>query len=54
MGMLVPVGRGQGAGNINGWNIPSFMVRLVKGDLFTAKFWTNLGLQPPAEAVVHQ
>jgi len=47
-GMLVPVGAKKGVGSMNGYNVPAFVVVMLKsGDLFTNKFWRGLGLEPP-------
>ena len=46
--MLVPVGAKKGVGSMNGYNVPAFVVVMLKsGDLFTNKFWRGLGLEPP-------
>ena len=48
-GMLLTIGVTQGAGVINGWNFPSFVVGLMKGrGLFTSKFWSLMGQRMPA------
>jgi hypothetical protein len=40
----------QGAGVINGWHLPGFAVVMGKSaDLFTATFWTMVGLQRPPQ-----
>lgn len=48
-GMLVTIGSYAGAGIINGWNFPSFVVGLVKGrSLFTSKYWHMMGQTVPS------
>jgi len=47
-GMLVTVGSSAGAGMMNGWNFPSFIVGMAKGKtLFTSKFWDMMGQPMP-------
>ena len=47
-GMLVPIGSKTGAGYINGFHPAGFIVRLLKSqDLFTPKYWGDLGLKMP-------
>jgi len=47
-GMMVNVGSKNGAGQVNGFNLPQFAVVMVKaGDLFTKQFWEHFGLTPP-------
>ena len=46
--MLVTVGSSAGAGMMNGWNFPSFIVGMAKGKtLFTSKFWDMMGQPMP-------
>jgi len=46
-GMLITVGSRAGAGSINGWYIPQFLVVWYKSDLVTKHVWGDLGLEPP-------
>jgi len=46
-GMLITVGSRAGAGSINGWYIPQFLVVWYKSDLVTKHVWEDLGLEPP-------
>jgi len=49
VGMIVPFGAKAGLGSINGWNLPSFLcVKLKSADLFSSKYWSDVGLQMPA------
>lgn len=46
VGMIVPFGARAGLGSVNGWNLPSFLcVRLKSADLFSSKYWADLGLK---------
>lgn len=46
VGMIVPFGAFAGAGSMNGWALPNFAcVKLKSADLFTAQFWTTMGLK---------
>ncbi len=39
-GMIITVGKDAGVGNINGWNLPSFVCKYLKSkDLFTSRYW---------------
>jgi len=47
-GALVPIGPYGGAGVINGWNLPAFIVSLGKGrSLFTSRYWGIMGQKQP-------
>ena len=45
VGMIVPFGPTAGAGSMNGWALPNFACVKLKGDLFSAQFWTTMGLK---------
>ena len=46
--MVVSFGSHGGAGNFNGWNLPSFAVGLLKSKtLFTSKYWKMMGQEMP-------
>ncbi len=48
-GMLVPIGSKTGVGYINGFHPLGFMVRQLKSeDLFTKRYWGDLGVKMPA------
>ncbi len=47
--MLATFGRGEGVGVMNGWSVPSFMVRFYKArSLFTSKYWADMGQTMPS------
>ena len=49
-GMLLSVGARHGAGVVNGWHFPSFMVGLVKGrTLFSSKYWGTMRQKVPSK-----
>ena len=48
-GILVTIGRTGGAGILFGWNIPSFIVGLIKSrSLFTSKYWDLMDQKIPS------
>ena len=48
-GILVTIGRTGGAGILFGWNIPSFIVGLIKSrSLFTSKYWDLMNQKIPS------
>jgi len=47
--MIVTIGRGHGAGVIQGWHLPSCVVGVAKGkDLFTKQFWDTMNQKRPS------
>ena len=48
-GILVTIGRTGGTGILFGWNIPSFIVGLIKSrSLFTSKYWDLMDQKIPS------
>ena len=48
-GILVTIGRTGGAGILFGWNVPSFIVGLIKSrSLFTSKYWDLMDQKIPS------
>ena len=45
-GLIIPFGAYAGAGTMNGWSVPGFIVTFVKsGDLFSGRIWDVMGLK---------
>ena len=48
-GILVTLGRMGGAGIVFGWQLPSFIVGILKSrTLFTSKYWDLMGQKMPS------
>merc|ERR1712107_647049 len=47
-GMVVTFGSKAGVGSFNGWNLPSFVISMLKGKtLFSERYWKLMGQEMP-------